>query len=349
MNQFAKLILGWYANHGRKLPWRNHPDPYVVWVSEIMLQQTQVTTVIPYFERWMDRFPDIATLANSSEQEVLLIWEGLGYYARVRNLRKAAQIIMKEYGEVVPREITELRKLPGIGRYTAAAIASMSYGTDVATLDGNLKRVFARVFNVTLPVNTSPGETKLWELAEKHLPQGKAGEYNQALMDLGATICLPQKPNCLICPLKLICKAQTQGLQNILPIKIKKSIIPMKVHAAAVIVRKTKVLMAQRMSKGLLGGMWGFPAAEVHLNPALDLKKSIEAVYKLKVDPVSLFATLHHAYTHFKLTEHVYLCNLENKGRIPKICQWILISDLIHYPMGKVDRQIARKLMSKNG
>jgi A/G-specific adenine glycosylase len=349
MDKFAKLILAWYARHARKLPWRNHPDPYAVWVSEIMLQQTQVATVIPYFERWMKEFPDIPTLVVASEQEVLSLWEGLGYYARVRNLYKAANLVLSEYGGVIPRNIAELQKLPGIGRYTAAAIVSMAFGVDAATLDGNLRRVLARVFNLTLPANSSRGEKILWEIAEHHLPKGHAGEYNQALMDLGATICLPQTPLCPKCPVRNLCEARALGVQDVLPVVKKKSAVPIRIQAAAVVVRDGKVLIVRRPSKGLLGGMWEFPASPVNTDPALGLPSIIKSAYKLKVIPVSPFATLRHAYTHFKLTEYVFLCTLRGEDTLPENCRWIQIAELDQYPMGNVDRRIARKLMNGNG
>ncbi len=171
MDKFAQKLLAWYARQGRKLPWRGSPDPYVVWVSEIMLQQTRVETVIPYFERWMKRFPGIPELAAASEQDVLSVWEGLGYYSRARNLYKTARIVMEQYGGELPRDLAALRRLPGIGRYSVGAIASMAFGQDLPTLDGNLRRVFARVFDVADPADSPAGEEILWKLAEQNLPK----------------------------------------------------------------------------------------------------------------------------------------------------------------------------------
>jgi len=313
-----------------------------------MLQQTQVATVIPYFERWMIRFPDIPALANAREQEVLSLWEGLGYYARARNLHEAAHLVLTRYGGVLPAEVAELRKLPGVGRYTAAAIASMAFGQDVATLDGNIKRVFARVFDISLPVNTPSGEKALWEFADQNLPKGYAGEYNQALMDLGATLCLPQNPHCPDCPVRNLCKARRQGLQEVRPVVNKRPTVPTKIQAAAVVTRNGKALMAQRPSKGLLGGLWEFPASSVEADPTSGLAPALEAAYKLRVNPVSRLATIHHAYTHFKLTEHVFLCTLKGRNRLSKNFRWIPIADLDQYPMGKVDRRIARLLKTGN-
>ncbi|MBN1666830.1 MAG: A/G-specific adenine glycosylase, partial [Anaerolineales bacterium] len=183
---FSKALLAWYAANQRTLPWRDHPDPYAVWVSEIMLQQTRVETAIPYFERWMAALPTIAALANAAQQEVLNLWEGLGYYSRARNLQRAAQVVMQVHHGQLPADPQTLQRLPGIGHYTAAAIASIAFGWDAAALDGNIRRVLARLFDVRQPARSPAGERRLWQLAEENLPAGQAGDYNQALMDLGA-------------------------------------------------------------------------------------------------------------------------------------------------------------------
>ncbi|MFO7583541.1 MAG: A/G-specific adenine glycosylase, partial [Anaerolineales bacterium] len=232
MPEFSTRILNWYQRHARVLPWRHppgkrgHPDSYAVWVSEIMLQQTRVETVIPYFERWMRQFPTLRALAEASEQAVLSAWEGLGYYSRARNLHKAAQQVVSQHNGELPRDIAELRKLSGIGRYTAAAIASIAFGQDVATLDGNLKRVFSRVFDVDQPADSLAGEKTLWSLAEANLPSGRAGDYNQSLMDLGATVCLPKNPLCLLCPLAELCQARALGVQEQRPVLKPKPVVP---------------------------------------------------------------------------------------------------------------------------
>ena len=197
----AECLLDWYGRNARHLPWREYPNPYNVWISEVMLQQTRVETVLPYFQRWMEHFPSITALAEAPLEEVLSIWEGLGYYSRARNLQRAAQIVVSEHGGQLPAEPAELRKLPGIGRYIAGAIASIAFGQDEPALDGNIRRVLARAFDVSAPARSPQGERRLWKLAADHLPTGRAGDYNQALMDLGATICTPRAPDCPRCPL----------------------------------------------------------------------------------------------------------------------------------------------------
>ena len=347
MSKLSTLLLNWYSKHGRVLPWRGHPDPYVIWVSEIMLQQTRVETVIPYFERWMARFPNIRILAEADEQDVLNLWEGLGYYSRARNLHKAAKIILEKHGGNLPRDLNELRALPGVGRYTVGAIASMAFGLDEPTLDGNLRRVFARLFDVKEQADTPAGENILWGLAGQHLPKGKAGDYNQALMDLGATICLPKNPRCLLCPLTKICKARINGTQGKRPVLKKKKSVPHHIHTAAVLLKKNTVLLVKRPSKGLLGGMWEFPNARVKKEPAGELVKLIKTAYKIKVRKRSEMKSVGHAYSHFKVTVYPFLCDavLVSKSENMK---WVRINELDDFPMGKVDRQIAKQLISGN-
>ena len=333
------------------MPWRNHPDPYAVWVSEIMLQQTRVETVIPYFEKWMNLFPNVNALANSSEQDVLNAWEGLGYYSRARNLHKAAQIVASKFNGELPRDLTELRSLPGIGRYTVGAIASMAFGMDEPTLDGNLRRVFSRLFDVDIFADSLAGEKILWDLAAQNLPKGQAGDYNQALMDLGSMICIPKNPRCLLCPLMKICEARQHGTQELRPVLKPKKAVPQYIHVAGVIIQRGRVLLAQRPLDGLLGGMWEFPNARVNADPAKELTKVLNAAYRLKVriEPSrnvkkkDALGIIQHAYTHFKVTVHAYLCEAVS---IPKSkdLKWVKITDLNDYPMGKVDRQIALKI-----
>lgn len=337
-------LLAWYRKNKRILPWRGHPEPYAVWVSEIMLQQTRVETVIPYFERWMRLFPTVQALAEASEQEVLNAWEGLGYYSRARNLHKAAKVIVRDFGGNLPHSLSELIKLPGIGRYTAGAIASIAFGADEPALDGNLKRVYARLFDVTEAVDSPKGEKLLWEIARRNLPHGRAGDFNQALMDLGAAVCLPKNPRCLLCPLMELCKARENGTQELRPVRKPKKAVPHHVHAAGVIVRRGRVLLARRPPGGLLGGMWEFPNGRVGEDPAGELAQALEAGYRLKVQRKEALGVVQHAYTHFRLTVHVFRCELVKMSDSPGL-KWVAIGELGEYPMGKVDRRIADMLM----
>jgi len=346
---FSSALLNWYRKHGRAMPWREHPDPYAVWVSEIMLQQTRVETVIPYFEKWMKLFPDVKALAKASEQEVLNAWEGLGYYSRARNLYKAARIIASKFNGQLPRDLTDLRSLPGIGRYTVGAIASIAFKMDVPTLDGNLRRVFSRLYDVAEYADSPAGEKILWEYAAQNLPEGKAGDYNQALMDLGATICLPKNPKCLLCPLLVFCKAHENGTEELRPVLKLRKQVPHYIHAAGVIIERGRVLISQRPADGLLGGMWEFPNGRVvpkagdKGDPAKELVKVLNAACRIKVRKNEALGIVQHAYTHFKVTVHAFRCT---SVLIPKNknLKWVKISELDDYPMGRVDRQIARKI-----
>jgi A/G-specific adenine glycosylase len=349
MTQFSNRILIWYAKYGRILPWRNHPDPYAIWISEIMLQQTRVEAVIHYFERWMNRFPTIQILAAASEQEVLLTWEGLGYYQRARNLHKASRIVVDKFAGELPRNLAALRSLPGIGRYTAGAIASMAFSLNVPTMDGNLRRVFARVFDVAEPADTLVGEKILWALAEKHLPHGVAGDFNQALMDLGAMLCLPRNPACLQCPIKNMCKACALGIQDQRPVLKHKTEVPHYIVTAAIIKRDEKILLSKRPSEGLLGGMWEFPGGKVEDGESLlaCLIREIREELGVEIQVSDSFGIYRHAYTHFRITLFAFLCDLtkvEPKPLIATELAWVSRSDLGKYPMGKVDRLIARQL-----
>jgi A/G-specific adenine glycosylase len=314
-----------------------------------MLQQTRVEAVIPYFERWMRLFPTVEDLAEASEQDVLNVWEGLGYYSRARNLHKAARIVVEQYGGQVPRDLTALRNLPGIGRYTVGAIASIAFHMDEPTLDGNLRRVFARLFDVNEPADSSTGENILWSLAAEHLPKGQAGDYNQALMDLGATICLPKNPRCLLCPLLEICQARANGTQEERPVLKPKKETPHLTHTAGVLVRRVgnpsheEVLLSKRPSQGLLGGMWEFPNGRVDGNPAEELESVLEAGYGLKVRREEPLCAVKHAYTHFRVTVYAFRCELVSMPDKESL-KWVKLEALEDYPMGKVDRQIARAL-----
>ena len=349
MQRLSSRLLTWYRLNKRSLPWRDQQpvDPYAVWVSEIMLQQTRVEAVIPYFEKWMKLFPTVRALAEALEHDVLNAWEGLGYYSRARNLHKAAKIVAEKYGGELPRDMEDLQELPGIGRYTVGAIASIAFGLNVPALDGNIKRVYARVFDISEPVDTPRGDKLLWELAEKQLPKKDAGDYNQALMDLGATICIPKNPRCLICPLMKICKARQNGTQNLRPVKSPKKAVPHHIHAAGVITQEDSVLLARRPSEGLLGGMWEFPNGRVTGDPLEGLAHALQRGYNLRlrkkrrsIQSQEPFAIVHHGYTHFSITEYVYRCELASEPDRDNL-SWVSLNELDEYPMGKIDRLIA--------
>lgn len=351
-SEFARLVLDWYALHARDLPWRSRRDPYAVWIAEIMLQQTRVETVIPYYQRWMQRFPSLEVLAEADQQEVLQIWEGLGYYSRARNLHRAAQIAAARYGGNLPPNRRELESLPGIGRYTSAAIASIAFGADEPALDGNIRRVIARVFDLEIPASSPEGQARILSLLKDNLPSGRAGDFNQALMDLGALICVPRRPKCGLCPLEGMCRAHALGVEGQRPVAARRGSIPHHTVAAAVIRRGGLVLIARRPPEGLLGGMWEFPGGKVEpgeeLAPALRREIHEELGVEICVDQE--LGVFRHAYTHYRVTLHAFYCTLlkgEPRALEASELRWIAPAELADFPMGKIDRQIAF-LLSKS-
>ncbi len=343
MTRFADRLLEWYRRSGRKLPWRGQPDPYAVWVSEIMLQQTRVEAVIPYYERWIRLFPDLPSLAGASQQQVLKAWEGLGYYSRARHLHTAAKIVLSDFGGKLPADPEQLIQLPGIGRYTAGAIASIAFGLDAPVLDGNIRRVLARVFNVDRPVDTGAGEKIVWSLAGRHLPHGRAGDFNQALMDLGALICLPRNPKCRICPVVRFCQARKLGVQDRRPVVRSKAGTPHFLQVTAVVVKNRRVLLAQRPPRGLLAGMWEFPNGRVENLSAREMQKTFQRNYHLRVHRTALLGVFEHAYTHFRVTAHAFYCEWISSPQTGSL-KWVRLAELDEFPMGGIDRKIARKL-----
>lgn len=347
--ELTRRLLEWYDLEQRQLPWRGHPDAYAVWVSEIMLQQTRVETVIPYFERWMQRFPTIQTLASASEQDLLQSWEGLGYYSRARNLHKAARLVMDRFNGALPHTRAELEQLPGIGPYTAGAIASIAFEQDEAALDGNIRRVIARLYAVREPARAPAVERRLWELTRQNLPTGRAGDYNQALMDLGATICTPRSPKCLLCPVSTDCLARQAGIQDDLPVLAKRPEVPHYLVTAAVLQRDGKVLIARRPEKDLLGGMWEFPGGTVEAGEDLadGLRREIREELGTEISIDAPCGVYQHAYTHFKVTLHAFLCRvagLEPQALEASDLRWVTRYELADYPMGKIDRLISNRL-----
>jgi A/G-specific adenine glycosylase len=345
----ASRLLEWYQTNARDLPWRESIDPYAVWVSEIMLQQTRVETVIDYFTRWMARFPTVEDLAASDRQEVLALWEGLGYYRRAHNLHNAAQVITEDYSGVLPSDAKALRALPGIGEYTASAIAAIAFGQDVVALDGNLRRVIARLIDLEIDPRSAAGDMQLRAWAEGALPPGHASEFNQALMDLGATICLPKLPHCQDCPLQADCLAFVNGTQAERPWRPPRKKTPHYTIAAAVIQEQDKVLLGLRPEADLLGGLWEFPGGKVEEGETLlqALKREIEEELAVAVEAVEEIGVYPHAYTHFRITLHAFETNLQSGEPQPldhDQVKWARIDQLDRYPMGKVDRLIAEEV-----
>lgn len=319
-----------------------------------MLQQTRVESVLPYFKRFLGHFPDLASLASADLEEVLRLWEGLGYYSRARNLHKAAQELMKNHNGILPDNARELQKLPGIGKYTAAAIASIAFGEPTAAVDGNIKRIYARLLALDEALGTPRFEKVINDYAQELIPQKRPGDYTQALMDLGSAICLPQNPNCKACPISSHCKAFEQGRQNQLPVIPAKTPVPHYEVCAAAMLWNGKVLLNQRETKGLLAGLWEFPGGKREttdqcLEDCLVREVKIKTGYKLeRVSDQQKLGLFHHAYTHYKISVHAWQIVLSYKPTQdpPANLRWVDLADLPNYPMGKVARLIANKLLN---
>lgn len=338
--EFRKKILDWYDRNRRKLPWRAEPwetpDPYHVWLSEVMLQQTTVPAVIPYFLRFIEKWPTVQSLAEAGSEVVMREWAGLGYYARARNLHKCAKVIASNYAGTFPKDQAELRKLPGVGDYTSAAIAAIAFGLEANVVDGNIERIMARYHAVSEPLPRS--KKRLKELAgQLSLEQTqRTGDYAQALMDIGATICTPKSPRCALCPLSSSCMAYAKSIQEGLPQKTKKADKPQKVGNVYWIVGENgDVLLHKRPDRGLLGGMFGFPTSGWdNTGEDRDLIKGVLAGNEA--------GTVKHSFTHFDLTLHVKVSGWNSAITLPDGYQWIGFNNLSNYGFPTVFRKIVR-------
>jgi len=299
MSEFARRLVAWQREHGRHdLPWQGGSDPYRIWLSEIMLQQTQVDTVIPYYQRFLARFPDVASLAAAPVEDVMALWSGLGYYARARNLHRAAQQMVERHGGAFPRTAAEIETLPGIGRSTAAAIAAFSRDERAAILDGNVKRVLCRIFGIEGFPGEKAVEKRLWALAESLLPERGIGPYIQAQMDLGATLCTRGKPDCVRCPFHDDCVARREGRVAELPAARPKKAVPRRSVRVAVVLHEGRVLLERRPPSGIWGGLLALPEIPEQV---ADVKDWADTALGVECAAASPLAPLTHTFTHFVL------------------------------------------------
>lgn len=346
---FSVKLLTWYTTNKRNLPWRRTSDPYRIWVSEIMLQQTQVDTVIPYYGRFLRVFPTIRSLARAQLSQVLKLWEGLGYYARARNLHKAAQILVKEHKGIMPQTHGKLIKIPGIGPYTAAAVASIAFNESVPVVDGNVARVLSRVLRIEGP----PGryKSKFANSARQLLPGGRAGDFNQAMMELGALICLPQNPKCSQCPVNFFCQAYQQMEDpSVLPTRIPPKQKPHYDVVVAIIWHDGKILIDQRPENGLLGGLWEFPGGKQEKGETLEecLHREIKEELGIKIKVEKPFLNVRHAYTHFKITLHSFQCKLLGGKPAPKKAiawKWVRPDEITLFAFPKANKRVLEALL----
>jgi A/G-specific adenine glycosylase len=347
----SQQLLAWYERNQRDLPWRRTCDSYAITVSEFMLHQTRVETVLPYYERFLRLFPDWASLAGASLDEVLKAWEGLGYYARARNLHALARRLCAEHRGHLPNSEKDLLALPGIGPYTAGAILSIFFGQDVVAIDGNTRRVLCRVFHITDDPTRPEGRSRVQGLATSLLPLGQAGAFNQALMDLGATVCTPRRPNCGQCPWSEQCRAKQLGIQESLPVRPPRRPLPHHDIAAGVVWRDGLVLIAQRFPKGLLGGLWEFPGGKREPGESLEetVVREIREELGIAIQVGRRLATVQHAYTHFRITLHAFHCHYlsgEPRSLDCAAWRWVRPQALDAYAFPAANRTIIAALQS---
>jgi A/G-specific adenine glycosylase len=346
--RLRQALLQWYAQSGRDLPWRRTRDPYAIWISEVMLQQTQVKTVLPYYDRWLQQFPTIVALASAEQQQVLKAWQGLGYYARARNLHRAAHMIVQTHGGEFPQTLDAVMQLPGIGRTTAGGILSAAYNQAVPILDGNVKRVLSRL----MALDTAPNRAmkQLWQLSSQLLDRQHPRDFNQALMDLGATLCTPRQPACLLCPWRPACRAYQLNMQNELPVSESRAPLPHKQIGVAVIWNSQgQVLIDRRRPDGLLGGLWEFPGGKQEADETIEacIRREIQEELGIEIEVGDRLITIDHAYSHFQVTLNVHHCRHLQGEPQPIECdevRWVTVDELDAFPFPKANVQIIAAL-----
>jgi len=345
----TKNLINWYQLHKRNLPWRQTQNPYFILISEVMLQQTQVTKVLNYYQPFIQQFPDVFALANAKVEQVLKIWEGLGYYARARNLHAAAQMIVKNMAGEFPTAYSQLKSLPGIGEYIAAAVLSIAYDQPLAVVDGNVKRVLARAYRIDKPINKSSSFYTFQEIAQQLLDQNQPGHFNQAIMELGALICRPVNPYCDQCPIKAFCKANNTDQVHLFPVKLKKNRIPEYHLVAGIVYKGNQFLIVRRKIDGFLGGMWEIPGGRIQGDelPEQTCIRFIRENVNITAEIVEYLAQIRHAYSHFKIKMDIFRCHyLEGEeilnGYIDS--RWITKNEVTQYPFHLANHKVFKLL-----
>jgi A/G-specific adenine glycosylase len=349
-----KSLLRWYSRNHRALPWRETTDPYRIWVSEVMLQQTQVATVLPYYEAFLKVFPDLRSLAAAPLEAVLKKWEGLGYYARARNLHRAAGLVAAERNGEFPDTYDQFRTLPGAGDYIASAVTSIAFGRPCAVLDGNVKRVLSRLFMMEEPVNKSSGAPVFKAAAQALLHPRRPGDFNQAMMELGALLCRPGRPDCTACPLSGSCRAFAAGRVLDFPRRERRKPVPHYFTAVGVVRKDRRVLITRRPPSGFLGGLWEFPGGKLRSGEtaAEACRREIKEEVGLTVEVGNRLTRVEHAYSHFKISLDVFDCRYR-AGRVtlhgPEAFRWILLEEIEDYAFPGANRKFIPLLLSRKG
>lgn len=342
----VKQLLEWYNAGKRDLPWRHTSDIYAVWISEVMLQQTQVSTVIPYYLRFLERFPNVADLAAASEQDVLKLWEGLGYYSRGRNLHKAAKKVIDDFNGEIPGTLETFSTLPGVGPYIASAVLSIARGIPLAAVDGNVMRVYTRFKAIEDDIRKNATRTMITKELQEIIPKKSAGDFTQAFMELGALVCTPKKPKCSECPFQAQCTALQTNTIDRCPVKSPLKKAPEYDVAIAVIVDDNKIFIQKRPSEGHLGGLWEFPGGKAKKGetPEQTVIRECREELNAQIEINKKLTVIHHAYSHFKIHMHVFICRLKQNAQqitvpanIP--CRWITIDEIEDYPFPGANRK----------
>ncbi len=362
LSRLRRNLFRWHERHGRHLPWRNEGDPYRVWISEIMLQQTTVTAVVPYYERFLARFPDLPSLAAADERDVLRMWEGLGYYSRARNIHKTARRLVTEFDAQFPRDVPTLLSLPGIGRYTAGAIASFAFDQSAPIVEANTLRLYCRLLACDGDPRSTQGQRLLWDFAEHVLPRRRAGEFNQALMDLGATVCVPTEPDCCRCPLRTCCAAFRDGRQQEVPRLVKPAPLTAVSEAAVAVHKRGAYLLRQRGESERWAGLWDFPRFELAAGIAANnhqqsgkepsasqrtaLSDRVRLLTGISIEAPIPLTTFKHTVTRYRITLHCLRAEYAT-GRLKRSSaplQWVRPSRFELFPLSVTARKLATQI-----
>lgn len=354
MTPFQKTLLAWFDKHGRDLPWRRTYTPYHIWISEIMLQQTQMDRVVAYFSRWIQRFPDVQNVVQVSEEEAFKLWEGLGYYTRVRNILRTAEILVRQFNGNLPADHQALLSLPGIGKYTAGAIMSLAFNKEYPIVDANIERVFSRIFNIDTPIKEKEAQRFIWRKAKELIPPGEARHFNQALMELGALVCTPKNPLCNACPVRDDCEALRLGVVTERPIPIKSNTtIPIEM-VTGILIHQGKIFIQKRLQDDIWANLWEFPGGR--LKPGESPEEALRREYleetELRIGNLEKIMKVKHSYTRYRVTLHCFYCTLLNGHATPVLhaaqeYRWISPRDLKNFAVPAGHRKLIASIQDE--